>query len=385
MIPSKIENIIIKYINRSATLNDFKILNQWIKKESNKQYFKDYVQTHYAINFNLIKLDTTETMDQLLHEIRKNKSIFYKYRFISKLKYAAILVLFLGLCYLFQNGYFTSASTLIIPENSITLELENGNIQIIAEDGQTRIMDSKGNIVGTQSGNQINYNNGVKKEKLVYNTLTVPYGKRFEIELSDGTHVHLNAGTSLKYPVKFIEGENRQVFIVEGEANFTVAQDKKHPFIVNTNAISIRVLGTQFNVSSYSEDEYIHTVLVEGAVSIYNKDESYNPDNATILTPGFQASWDKISNQTTVKEADIEMHTAWMKGRLILDEVAFNDILKKLERQYNVSFINNYKILNNRYFTARFDIENIHQVMQSLSELASFSYVFKENLIIINP
>ena len=90
--------------------------------------------------------------------------------------------------------------------------MENGSKKIINEDGSAQILDQQGNVIGSQNGSALMYDVEVKSESLVYNTLTVPYGKRFELKLSDGTKVHLNAGTSLKYPVSFIQNQNRQVF-----------------------------------------------------------------------------------------------------------------------------------------------------------------------------
>lgn len=302
----------------------------------------------------------------------------------SWIKYAAVAVLFIGIGFLFQQGYFSASSTLDIPNEFITLELENGSTKIINEDDTSEIVDKKGNVIGNQKGKVLVYDTTITNETLVYNTLIVPYGKRFEIQLSDGTRVHLNAGTSLKYPVKFIKGQSRQVFL-KGEAFFDVSTDAKHPFIVNAEEMNIRVLGTQFNVSSYPEDEHITTVLLEGSVGVYSSDETYNQKTATLLNPGFKAEWNLKNQEIKLDEADTETHTAWMDGRLILNGVPFNDILKKLERQYNVVFINNNMALENRRFTARFDVENIYQVMQSFSYSASFTYKFDSNKIIINP
>ena len=391
-------NLFSAYTSNEITDQEFQDLEQWINKSSkNKELFLDYLHFYKKtrrIGF-VDNIDRDKAWNNILLQLEKplksvpihkkdTSKVNYLKSISSILKYAAVVVLLLGIGYLYQSGYFTTKPTIIIPEDSITLQLENGNIKIISENGKTKIADSKGNIVGAQKGNQLIYNNKVEKETLVYNKLTVPYGKRFEVQLSDGTIVHLNAGTSLKYPVKFIKGKNRQVYL-KGEAFFTVSKDANHPFIVNADEIDIRVLGTQFNVSSYPEDKDINTVLIEGAVSIYNKGETYNPNKATVLKPGFKASWKRNSNQTTVEKADTEIYTAWMKGSLILKEVAFNDILKKLERQYDVTIINNNKSLENRYFTAKFDIEAIHLVMENLIQYASFSYEFKGNLIIINP
>jgi len=298
---------------------------------------------------------------------------------------AASIVLFisLGIGFSYQNGLFDSEPERIVDVENITIQLEDGTTQIINENTTSRLVDKNGHILGTQNGNQLVYSSEAKKEVLVYNTLTVPFGKRFELQLSDGTNVHLNAGTSLKYPVNFIKGKDRKVFLI-GEAYFKVAKDVEHPFIVNTNEIDVRVLGTQFNISSYPEDTQINTVLIEGAVSIYKKDEVYNVETATNLKPGFKATFQKGGSQITTEEADTEMHTAWIDGGIIFRRVPFDKIIKKLERHYNVEIINNNESLNNVEFGASFDIETIEQVFEALNENYNIDYKVEKNKIIIN-
>jgi len=376
----KANKLFKKYIKNKCSDEEKKLLDDFV----NSYQGKDLKWSDWKYG-DKIKFQT-RNLDRIKNKIDKNKNSDKNFKLFRSpaFKYAAMLG---GIIVMVASLYYNMNTSVEVEQeekNEITLQLENGDIKIITENGKTKVTDSKGSIVGTQNGNQLVYDQEIEKDVLEYNTLTVPYGKRFEILLSDGTEVHLNAGTSLKYPIKFIEGENRQVFL-QGEAYFSVTKDANHPFIVNANKIDIRVLGTEFNVSSYPEDKHIHTVLTEGAVSIYNQGDSYNPETAVILKPGFIASWEKTNNQVTIEEADIEMHTAWMKGRLILKEVAFKDILKKLERQYDVVITNHNTSLDNRYFTARFDIEDIHLVMKNLSQYASFSYEFNENQIFINP
>ncbi|WP_457611141.1 FecR family protein, partial [Lutibacter sp.] len=193
----------------------------------------------------------------------------------------------------------------------------------------------------------------------------------------------LNSGTSLKYPVKFLKGESRQVFL-NGEAFFDVAKDSIHPFIVNMNDVGVRVLGTKFNTSSYPENDYINTVLVEGAVRLFNNTSVYNKINSTLLSPGYKASWDKHNNKISIDKADIALHTAWIKGRIIFKHLSFKSIIKKLERQYDVTIMNNNKTLNNEFFTASFDTETIEQVMETFHKNYGIDYSIINHQIIIN-
>jgi ferric-dicitrate binding protein FerR (iron transport regulator) len=220
-------------------------------------------------------------------------------------------------------------------------------------------------------------------EGFVYNTLTVPYGKRFDLLLSDGTQVTLNSGTSLKYPVQFLNTENRQVFL-DGEAFFNVVKDSLNPFIVNTDQLNVRVLGTKFNMSSYPEDQFVNTTLLEGSVSVYNKQDTFDSSKASLLEPGFKAEWNKYNKQILIEEADIAMHTDWLNGKIILRHVPFKNIVKKLERHYNVEIINNNSKLDEELFTASFDIETIDQVFQTFNLTYEMDYKINDRQIIIN-
>lgn len=392
---SRILYLIAAYTSKEISKKEFQELKQFLEKDpENKQSFVEYLhfykkarRSSFVENFDKDKSwnDIVNKVEKPLQQVISSKKNQQKVKYLGLslniFKYAAIVFLFLGLGYIYQKGFFSNKSNLVIPTESITLQLENGNIEIINENGTSQIVDKKGNVVGKQDGRQLVYSDKSEKETLIYNTLTVPYGKRFEVQLSDGTHVYLNAGTSLKYPVNFIEGENRQVFL-KGEAYFNVKKDTKHPFIVNANEIDIRVLGTQFNVSSYPEDKSINTVLVEGSVSIYKENTNYN-ETATYLKPGFKAAWQKNSDEVYVEEADIEMHTAWINGRIIFRHLPFNSIIKKLERHYNVTINNNNELLGNELISASFDIEKIEDVFRAINGIHPIDYIIENNKIII--
>ena len=209
----------------------------------------------------------------------------------------------------------------------------------------------------------------------------MPYGKQFEIQLSDGTKVHLNAGTSLKYPVKFVDGKTRQVFL-EGEAFFDVTSDKKHPFIVNAEALNVEVFGTEFNVSSYPEDSTTEVVLIEGSVALYNENETLK-EGVTIV-PGTKGSHDKNDQSISVEKVNIELYTQWMKGSLIFRNSSFETISKKLERHYNMKIINTNEQLDKEIFNASFKEEPIDIILSYFKNSYDIKYRIEDNTIYIN-
>ncbi len=171
-------------------------------------------------------------------------------------------------------------------------------------------------------------------EPNVMNQMIIPYGNQSKVTLADNTVVWLNAGSRLVYPTRF-DGKTREVMLF-GEAFFEVSKNPKKPFIVKTSDLEIQVLGTQFNVSSYAEDQLIQTVLKEGSVSVKRNNATLF-DKELILKPNQMASFNKNTRETQVSEVDANSFTLWTKGLLGFEEKDFGLIIRKLERYYNIS------------------------------------------------
>jgi len=299
------------------------------------------------------------------------------------IKVAAIFIGVVGLTYLgFKENFITDENEALYQQESITLELENGAIEKLTSSGSRPFMNGQGGIVGYQKDNQIDYSGADHQDNqdqpLQYHRLTVPYGKTFQVVLSDGTRVHLNAGTMLRYPVRFVEGRDREVFM-EGEALFDVSKDARQPFVVHANQLGVKVLGTQFVVSSYPEDTSINTILLEGSVGLYRASHNMGSEQYTVLKPGFMGSWNKAIDDISVKEVDTDIYTAWTNGRVVFSHLKFNDIIKKLARCYNVSITNNNARLGEATFTATFDIkvESIRDILESFKRNYGFDYDYR--------
>ncbi|MGX1928812.1 FecR family protein [Flagellimonas sp. 2504JD4-2] len=302
-------------------------------------------------------------------------------RFNTFLKYAATVAIVFGAVYFF----FIDQEGSLLPDtsNSIVLKLEDGNVDVISENDQKKIMDSKGNVVGFQKGNTISYEQRkAQNQVLVYNELTVPLGKKFDLVLSDGTQVKLNAGSTIKYPVHFVEGSPRAVE-VWGEAYFDVTRDENHPFLVDANNIQVKVLGTKFNVTSYPEDDDINAVLVEGSIQLFDTEAS-DAQDAFVIVPNQKASWNKNTGEMTIEEVDTDIYTSWINGRIVFKNTPFKNIRKKLERRYDVTIINNNASLDEKFYNASFDIETIEQVMEAFKENYDIDYTITNGQIIIN-
>ena len=261
--------------------------------------------------------------------------------------------------------------------------MDNGNIEVISEDGKRKITDAEGNEVGSQKGSTLNYNEGIDPKKLIHNQLNIPNGKQFELVLSDGSSVFLNSGSSIKYPVKFLPGKTREV-VLNGEAYFEIAKDSINPFIVNIADLKVRVLGAEFNLSSYPEENQVTTVLVNGSVGLYSGD-NYGRATTTFLKPGFRGVYDHSSGSITLDEVDTALYTSWKSGKLVFRSMQFKNIIRKLERAYNVSIVNNNRELGEQYFSASFDKDELmEQIFASFRTSYRFTYTIENEKITIN-
>lgn len=388
-MPEKLELIVQNYLNGELNDKELSHLIEAFSDDEIKQQFEQSVELDYLLSIEYTKIDSKMAYLDFLSEIRfkiKKDKVVAQRKGVEILKYAALFIGIIGLGYYLateQTEISPMTPILEIESEVITLQLSNGKIKEINVDNNIQVVDKKGNIVAAQLGNKIVYNENSISEELIYNVLHIPYGKKFEVKLSDGTIVHLNSGSSLKYPVSFLEGKDRQVF-VKGEAYFKVTEDKSHPFIVSIDQMNVRVLGTEFNVSSYADDDYMNTVLVSGKVQIYDASISYEPDTSLELDPGRIATWNKVQNGFTVKKVNTDIYTGWIDGKLIFRDMPFKTIRKKLERHYNVTIINNNKALNENTFNANFDTESIEEVLETFDRNFGIKYKIIDNQIIIH-
>lgn len=383
-------SLILKRLTTALTPQEENTLEKWLATSDENRALFESIETlkENGTDISDLKLlDSEKAWANILERYETQRIQKVKRRSLSSpfLKYAAIFIGVIGLSYGYVTYFGSKPPVEFNPSSdSIVLELGNGEIQLLSSEDSRMIADPKGKVVANKRGGRLEYTQSDEGEKLVFNTLNVPYGKKFQIRLSDNTLVHLNSGSSLRYPVNFIKGKRRQIFL-EGEAYLDVSKDAEHPFIVTTSEMDVTVFGTQFNVSAYPEDKYISTVLVEGSVGLSStKGEEAEPAHSLTLEPGYLAEWNVKTGNTTFNKVDTDIYTSWIEGRLVMKNFSFESIVKKLERHYNVSISNNYAELNKEVFTASFDIETIEEVLDAFAENRPFHYEVTDQTIIIN-
>lgn len=209
----------------------------------------------------------------------------------------------------------------------------------------------------------------ISSETVEYQQLSVAYGENKKINLADGTVVAVNAGSTLIYPTKF-SGKTRTVFL-SGEAIFDVATNKRKPFTVRTKHIDITALGTKFSVQSYPNSDYSKTTLIEGRVKVVVENENSNP---YILTPDHQLSYSHSNKNISITEIDARKTESWEKGYLIFQDISFEEIIKTIERKYNVDINYDSRRLQKQSYYIKFNPdETIKDVMDVLCLLINGS------------
>ncbi len=385
----EVASLIYKKLTSKLNESEKIELSEWLlASEENQNIYKN-IEIFYRKGGDisgLATLDVDAAWEKVLEKQLANKRQSQTKHIIhASYKYAAVLLIAFVTGYAYWN--FNNSPEDIVDKSTkdegIVIVFDNGEkIKLSSEKNKEELLDKDGNRLGERNGNQLDYSGKENLTELVYNTLSVPNGRRFDIVLSDNSHVYLNAGSSLRYPVNFISGKKRQVYL-EGEAFFEVSKDKKHPFVVTSGNMDVEVLGTKFNVNAYPEETDINTVLVEGSVRLNTNETEENIDSSVLLEPGHIAHWDKDSKSAKMEEVDTDLYTSWIQGKLVLRGMRFKDIMKKLERHYGVSIQNKNKKLEDRIFTATFDVETIEEVLNTFVTETDFDYLIEKDQITI--
>ncbi|MDO3695156.1 FecR domain-containing protein [Wenyingzhuangia sp. chi5] len=357
--------LLYKYLQNNATEKEVAEVFKWIELSvENKQQFlllkKSTLLTAKASanSQNAFKV----VQEQIQNTTERKTSNFYKY--------AAVIVVSVVIS---MTWYFKTPKD-IEQQGYVELEIEGGETKELTETHKGWLINKVGVLLAKQNQQELSYQNQNKRLKnhIPVHTLKVPHGKTFKVVLSDGTTVFLNAGSSLRYPEYFdVEGA-REVYL-KGEAFFNVTKDEAHPFIVKTQDALVQVLGTQFNLSAYDDDETVHCELLEGKVLFSNLSKT-----SVALTSGEQALVNKGSSDVQKSTVAVSEYTSWMRGELIFSETPFPQIVKKIERSFNVKINNHYAVLGNQVFSGIIKVKNGD--VKELFELFKIDTPFQYNI-----
>ena len=242
-----------------------------------------------------------------------------------------------------------------VARNQVRLFLNDGRVVHVQQLAQDSVLRENGVGILIDTGRSVVYQpQNVSHADLVYNTLTVPRCCEYRMVLADGTQVWLNSESELRFPVNFT-GDERRVFL-KGEAYFQVAKDETKPFRVETGALEIEALGTQFDVNAYRDNGQWMTTLVEGRVRV----SVGGTKQTCVLEPGKQALLH--NNVLTVSDANVEEITGWKEGRFVFRNMTMENIARQLERWYDVEI--GFPDVVVRYYRFTGVMKRYHQLSQ---------------------
>jgi ferric-dicitrate binding protein FerR (iron transport regulator) len=310
----------------------------------------------------------------------KRKSAFW-----PRIAAAASIALLLGV-----GGYFAlhkkrapiqlvqNQQTDITPgQNRATLTLANGQKIILAKGLKGQLAIQKGTVIRA-GDNGVTYNAKNKEEEVSYNTLATAKGEQspYPLVLADGTKVWLNAASSITFPTAF-NGNSREVKIT-GEAYFEVAHNAAMPFRVSSNAQTVEVLGTHFDIKAYTDESGISTTLLEGKVKV-SKDNQF-----ATLAPGQQSFIPFKGNSISVKNANTEIAMAWRNGLFKYNLADIKTVMRDFARWYDVDIEYEGQIPNKTFTGELYRDINASEALQILS-LTKVHFKIDGKKIIVTP
>lgn len=210
------------------------------------------------------------------------------------------------------------------------------------------------------------------EEMVTYEEFTIPSGQRAMVKLHDGTTVWLNARSTLRYPNHFAR-EERKVEL-DGEAFFDVEHNEHKPFVVSTEKLDIKVLGTKFNVFAYKGREEFNTALLEGSVKVY---ERMNEEKALFMNPN--ECVELKDNKLVKRPMGNTDFLLWKEGIYAFDDVPFEDIIKKFELYYDIVItVNNSKLMKYKFSGKFRQRDGVESALRTLRKVYYFTYIKDE-------
>ena len=345
------EYLIEKFTKNTCTKEEFDQLLKWVEQDYNNEDLTEELRKHWENVGNENQgssIDWEKKFSTLLDETRLGTPVIPLYRNHRKMrliKWAAVASVLLLIS---VGGYFgfysrnkmsveisKTTNEHIHPNrdvapggNKAILTLADGSI-INLDSAQNGTLATQGNIkvIKGEDGQLFYYVDQENSTAVGYNTISTPRGGKYEIVLSDGTRVWLNAESSLEFPASFT-GKTREVTL-RGEGYFEVAKNALIPFHVKVDHMTIEVLGTHFNVNAYSEEPDIETTLLEGSIKIKKAGK------VQILSPGEQAKFTS-SGIFLNKNADLQQVMAWKEGFFLFDNTDIYTLMRQVARWYDV-------------------------------------------------
>jgi ferric-dicitrate binding protein FerR (iron transport regulator) len=384
--------IIVKFLNNQSTSEENQKLLNWIEESpQNKSYFLSIQKLYVAGKVNR-KLNASEEaearqiLDTILGEearvkikhIQKRKRNIFTY--ITSAAAVALLMLTLGIYDYFNDKPTQFADkdikVAVIKSQSPTLVLSDG--REVALSGLKANIEDGGVKIENEESSGLSYSGAKEGTEVKYNTLKIPIASTFQITLSDGTKIWLNAESELRYPVTF-NGKERRVYL-KGEAYFEVAKQKdKTPFIVETKKLTTKVLGTHFNVSCYDDDASHHVTLSEGSVQVGVNTQQ------VLLAVGDQIRYNQSNQSIVTQQVDVSEYNSWIDGQTWFHNIPLNELTTMIKRFYGLKLVLQDETLSSLRFSGKLlKSYDPKEIIELITESAGLEWNIIDDAIVLS-
>lgn len=376
----EIADIIVAFIKNEATPRQISVLDDWINEsEANKRLFislLDEVAFEQRLSSPSM-LEVEDAFGKVRARVRKSKRGYWRY--VAVAASVAVVVAIGGIMAYWvgipeKQGIVTRQQSISVGKSRAFLTLGTG--EKVALESQDTLLRGKAMNIRIQENGEVFYEmaDSIAPAEVEYNIMETPRGAEFQLVLSDGTKVWLNAGTKLRYPVKFI-GKERRVELT-GEAYFDVTRDEDVPFVVETSRSAVTVLGTEFCVRDYAGEANL-TTLVQGSVSVEDQ-----RGNAYLIRPGQQMNIGKEDSR--VLDVETIYFTSWKDGYFIFNEATLSEIMSELSKWYDFDCFFLNPDAGNERLTARLKkYDDISVILDILSRTGNIQFTQKGRAITV--
>lgn len=326
-----------------------------------------------------------QTWNRLSRHQEKKQDFFFPFRYAAAV--VALCVLSITLWYsLSRKAPVKIAVQAIAPivahdalpgSNKAVLRLADGKTIALDEAKNGKLAEAEGMDIRKTADGQIVYEAATAEGRAVstsgtamrYNEISTPRGGQYQVTLPDGTNVWLNAASSLKYPVKFVENVRRVE--LRGEAYFEVSKvtsagGTKIPFVVDTSTEQVEVLGTRFNINSYDDEGSVATTLLEGSVRVSAAQNDHQSSGGSLLLIPDQQSV-LSGGKLILRKVNAEEMIAWKDGYFSFDHADIKTIMRQLARWYDLEVIYEGEVSSTTFSGKVYRNMNLSKVLEVLA------------------
>lgn len=410
----EIKNLLDRYVAGSATPSEQRLVEQWLEENDQQRTAWHNMDSKERAAWMLELYRDIERGIERKHVVEEDGNMHmipHKWYRKFRLPAAAMLVISIGVglyYFLLPQQKMTVPVDVAVQQrehdvlpgtNKAVLTLDNGD-RVLLDDSQEGVLTKQGGVDVSKQGEGIVYHMPHNREMdapVVYNTLSTPRGGQYKLVLSDGSKVWLNASSSIRYPSSFA-GDERRVEIT-GEVFFEVSRvmakaskggpAKKIPFKVKIispggSGGEVEVLGTQFNINAYADEEVVNTTLLEGSIKLLPLHPEGKAGDAILIKPGQQVRLGKNGSLRVEKDVDLEETVAWKNGLFMMNGAAIPAVLRQLARWYDVDIVYRKGVPEGRITGDIPRDMNLSEVLKVM-ELSGVHFKIEDRKIVVNP